>query len=539
MSSLREYNRKRDFKKTAEPSGKVARGRGTHRFVIQKHAASRLHYDFRLEMSGTLKSWAVPKGLPYSHGEKRLAVHVEDHPVSYIDFEGTIPEGEYGGGTVMVWDRGTYEALSKAPTKELAGGKLHFVLHGEKLEGEWYLVQMHGRGDGDEDNQWLIIRGGEDLKPITKKADDTSVLSGKSMKELAAGDRVWTSNRAASAPVKKKATPQRKAKPLPVPAFIEPMAAKLVAQAPAGGEWIYEIKFDGWRALALCGTDETRLVSRNEKELGAKFPKLLEAFAALEVRDAVIDGEIVALDPEGRSTFQLLQAYDLGQEKPPLYFYAFDLLRLDGKDLTALPLTERKERLEALLAHPPEGIRYSASLGADAGPLLKQAGKLGLEGLIGKLADSKYEVGRRSGAWIKLKLQHEQEMVIGGFTPPEGARKHFGALILGVYSEKGELVYAGKCGTGFSHKMLLELHKRMTALKRKTCPFADLPEPRGHRYSQGITQAEMSKCTWLTPQLVAQVRFTEWTQDGRLRHPAFLGLREDKSAKDVVRERAA
>jgi bifunctional non-homologous end joining protein LigD len=532
MSTLREYNRKRDFKKTAEPAGKVARGKGLNRFVIQKHDASRLHYDFRLEMSGTLKSWAVPKGLPYAHGEKHLAVHVEDHPLDYIDFEGTIPEGEYGGGTVMVWDRGTYEPLSKAPTKELAGGKLHFVLHGEKLQGEWYLVQMHGRGE--DDNQWLIIRGGEDFKPLSKKADDTSVLSGKSMKALATGDgRVWHSE------PEKAAKPQSKVKPLPVPKFVEPMAAKLVAEAPKTGDWLYEIKFDGWRALALRGTEEAQLISRNNKDFSRKFPALRDAVLALPVRDAILDGEIVAQDPRGRSSFQLLQAYDLGQEKPPLFYYVFDLLRLDGEDLRGLPLTERRRRLEALLgSDPPEGIRYSAPLGGDPAPLLKQARKHGIEGLIGKRADSLYETGRRSGAWIKLKILAEQEFVIGGFTPPEGTRKHFGALILGVYQGK-DLIYVGKVGTGFSTKLLKELHGRMLPLKRETCPFVNLPEPRGHRYSQGITNAEMGKCTWLTPKLVGQVKFSEWTADARLRQPVFLGLREDKSAREVTRESAS
>lgn len=520
--SLKEYRRKRDFRRTAEPQAKRG-GASRRRFVIQKHAASRLHYDFRLELGGTLKSWAVPKGVPYRRGEKRLAVHVEDHPVGYIDFEGRIPQGQYGGGTVMVWDRGTFEPLSKTPAKELAAGKLHFVLHGEKLEGEWYLVRLRDGG------QWLLIRGGEDMKPVSKKLDDTSALSGKSMKQLAKGDRVWQSKPASSS--------RRRIKAAPVPRFVEPMKAKLVA-APQPGDWIYEIKFDGWRALALKGGAEARLLSRNEKDLGARFPEILKAVAALEARDAVIDGEIVALDAKGRSSFQLLQAYDIGETKPPLFFYAFDLLRCDGEDLRPLPLLERKARLEKLLAHARGPLRYSAALGTEAKPLLSRAKKLGLEGLIGKMADSRYESGRRSGAWIKLKLQREQEFVIGGYTDPEGTRKYFGSLVVGYY-QNGELLCAGKVGTGFDHKFLASLHAAMRRIAREECPFANLPDRRNGRWGQGITRADMARCHWVKPVLVGQIKFGEWTRDGRLRQPVFLGLRKDKDAREVVREKAS
>jgi bifunctional non-homologous end joining protein LigD len=337
--SLKEYNRKRDFKRTAEPTGKISPEKGAHRFVIQKHAASRLHYDFRLEMDGTLKSWAVPKGVPFTKGEKRLAVEVEDHPVSYINFEGTIPKGEYGGGTVMVWDRGSYEALSEHPSKDLSGGKLHFVLHGEKLEGEWYLVRLR-----DEKN-WLLVRGQGDMEPVSKKMDDTSAVSGLSMDAIAKGKKVWHSKPAKKTGVKPRATLSRASDPFP--AFIEPMKARLT-EHPLPGNWIYEIKLDGFRTLAFINGNSVSLLSRNEKDFGAKFPQILEAVKKLNTRDAIIDGEIVALDPEGRSSFQLLQAYDLGQEKPPILFYAFDLLRFEGKDLQKLPLTERKALLKGL-----------------------------------------------------------------------------------------------------------------------------------------------------------------------------------------------
>jgi len=531
--SLKEYVRKRDFKKTAEPRGALGKGSRTRqRFVIQKHDASRLHYDFRLELGGVLKSWAVPKGMPFAKGEKHLAVHVEDHPVSYIDFEGTIPEGEYGGGTVMVWDKGTYEPLSNAPAKELAGGKLHFVLHGDKLHGEWYLVRLR------DEKQWLLIKAGEDMKPVTKKKDDSPALSGKTMKQLAAGDHIWKSKpngeskNAHGSPRAKRAR-----KVTALPKFIAPMKARLSETIPKG-DWLYEIKFDGFRAIALRGSNETQLLSRNEKDLGGKFPDVMKSVAALKVLDAVIDGEIVALDEKGRSSFQLLQAFEMGQERPPMFYYAFDLLRLDGEDLRGLPLSQRRGKLEKLLAKAPGIIRYSASLGENAKELLKQASKVGLEGLIGKRKDSIYESDRRSGAWIKLKLQREQEFVIGGYTPPGGSRKYFGALLIGVH-ESGKLKFTGKVGTGFDHALLKNLHARFAKITSKKCPFVNLPEKRKSRYGQNITTSEMKKCHWLKPQLVCQIKFAEWTRDESLRQPVFLGLREDKDAKEVVREKVS
>lgn len=523
--SLKEYIRKRNFGKTAEPRGKVVAGK-THHFVVQKHEATRLHYDFRLGLDGTLKSWALPKGLPFEHGERHLAVHVEDHPVAYADFEGIIPKGQYGGGTVMVWDRGTFVPLTKSPLKDLENGKLHFELHGTKLEGEWYLVRLR-----KEENQWLIIRGGDSVKPPSRKADDTSALSGKTMKQLAKGERVWES-KPKEASVKRISGRTRKA--LPVPEFVEPMKATLVDKAPAG-KWLYEVKFDGWRALALKGGDETRLVSRNRKDFGEKFPEIVNAVNSLAASDAIIDGEIVALDPKGRSSFQLLQAYDIGSERPPLYYYVFDLLRLDGKDLRGLPLERRKELLEGLLASGPDEIRFSTSLGGNAETLLKKVKAMGLEGLIGKREGSEYEAGRRSGNWVKLKLLSEQEFVIGGFTEPEGARKHFGALLMGYY-DKGKLVCCGKVGTGFDADLLKFLYEKFSKLTRKTCPFVNLPADTRGKWGQGITRAEMKFCHWLKPQLVAQVKFSEWTRDGRLRQPVFLGLREDKAASEVRRE---
>jgi bifunctional non-homologous end joining protein LigD len=540
--ALALYNKKRDFKKTPEPAGAKAAKAGAPRFVIQKHEASHLHYDFRLELDGVLKSWAVPKGPPFAKGEKRLAMEVEDHPVSYMKFEGVIPKGQYGGGTVMVWDIGTFEPLSKAPLKDLAGGKLHFVLKGKKLNGEWYLVRTRR---GEEKNQWLLIKGGEDMKPVTKKGDDTSALSGKNMKALESG-AVWNSNRAekaAPAPAKRKAQvkaapasrpPKKPGKPLK---FFDPMKAKLMKDPPAG-DWSYEIKFDGYRALAFLGKDGVELLSRNNKDLGSKFSEVVKSLQKLKTGATVLDGEIVALTPKGQSSFQLLQSLELGQEKPPLFFYVFDMPQQDGEDLRGLPLEERRERLEKLLRKPPGILRYSETVGGDGEKLLEQARGLGLEGVIGKRAGSLYETGRRSGAWIKLKTHREQEFVIGGYTDPEGGRKHFGALLMGVYEGK-RLVYTGKVGSGYNDALLRTLGKRFKALAQEACPFANLPEAKAGRYGSGITRAEMKRCHWLKPELVAQVKFAEWTRDGKLRQPVFLGIREDKKAADVGREEPA
>ncbi len=525
--SLKAYSRKRDFKKTSEPRGQLSPNRPRRRFVIQKHAASRLHYDLRLEMDGTLKSWAVPKGVPYAKGERRLAVEVEDHPVSYIDFEGAIPKGQYGGGTVMVWDQGTFEPLSDSPLKELAGGKLHFLLKGKKLQGEWYLVRLR---DG---KQWLLIRGKNDLLPISKKMDDTSALSGRSMAGLSNGYGVGRSQE----PIKP-ARPASHGNSVKSSAvlFVEPMKAKFVKSAPRGGQWLYEIKFDGYRALALKSGGGVRLLSRNEKDFAGKFPQLLEAVAQLEVQDVVLDGEIVALDADGRSSFQLLQAYDLGQERPPIFFYAFDLLQLNGKDFKNQPVTNRKAALAKLLKKPPGVIRFSPALSGGVSALLKQAQRLGLEGLVGKREDSSYEAGRRSGAWIKLKLRREQEMVIGGYSNPSGTRNHFGALLVGYYERK-RLKFAGKVGTGFDEALMKRLYGKFQSLLIPECPFENLPDKKQGRYGQGVTPAAMERCHWLKPELVGQIQFSEWTRDDKLRQPVFLGLREDKKAGEVVREK--
>jgi bifunctional non-homologous end joining protein LigD len=317
--------------------------------------------------------------------------------------------------------------------------------------------------------------------------------------------------------------------------FIEPMKAKLV-EKPLPGDWLYEIKFDGFRALALKDGNSVRLFSRNENDLGQKFPSVVLALQKIKAQDAIIDGEIVALDEKGLSSFQLLQAFDLGEKRPPIVFYAFDLLRLNGRDLRSKPITERKSELEKLLKSSPDDVRLSASLEADVDTLLQKAREVGLEGLIGKQKDSTYEAGKRTGAWIKLKINSEQEFVIGGYTKPKGARAFFGSLLVGYYAGQ-KLLFAGKVGTGFTDASLRQVYRKMTENAAETCPFANLPEPRGSRYSPGLTASEMRRCSWVKPRLVCQIKFTEWTRDGKLRHPVFLGLRDDKPAAEVQRER--
>ena len=573
--ALEEYKRKRDFKKTAEPSGKPLpkKVKGASRFVIQKHAARRLHYDFRLEMEGVLKSWALPKGLPWNRGEKHLAVEVEDHPIEYEDFEGVIPEGQYGGGTVMVWDRGNYRVFGEQPMKSLGDGKLHLLLDGEKAKGEWTLVRIRGRDDAK--NQWLILKTGSDTKPPSKKLEDQSVKTGRTMKQIGdARDAEWESNRDgkdASATsrfkahirdaIKKKEdgdivgqgrrlpterSGSRSGRPtiaslagLPSARarFVEPMKAKLVKEPPVTGDWLYELKFDGIRLIAVKADKKVSLLSRNQNELDARFPEIAEAMKNLPTRECVIDGEVVALDEQGRSSFQLLQAREMEGRESRVYFYAFDLLELDGKSLIGLPLEARKSVLEQLCAGTGDLIRYSGPIGGVAERLLEEVKRRGLEGIIGKQHNSVYEPGRRSGAWIKLKCVEEQEFLIGGYTPPQGARKHFGAILVGYYENK-KLVFAGKVGAGFTTKSLAILYKKFRTEERADCPFVDLPSKQNDQWVQGITPSMMRKMHWVTPKFVAEIKFAEWTRDGKLRAPVFLGLREDKKPGDVVREAA-
>lgn len=540
--ALRDYRRKRNLAASGEPAGRSAETSQSKlpRFVIQKHDATRLHYDLRLEMSGTLKSWAVPKGLPLTPGEKALAVEVEDHPLDYGSFEGVIPEGNYGAGTVMLWDRGFYTVGGGDPDRAHREGKIHFALAGTKLLGEWALVRLRPR-PGDAKNNWLVIRNhvGPGARP---GADlDRSVLTERTLDEIAAGrqGRRATPRRSAARSTRAPA-PAAPPEAEDAPAddeFVEPMKALAVEQVPAG-KWRLEIKFDGYRALALIRPGSVTLWSRNRKNLSADYPEVTAALRRLRCRDAVIDGELVALDAAGRSSFQLLQQRSTRGARPPLHFYAFDLLRLNGRSLLETPLEKRQATLAKLVGRGTDVVRLSPVFDVPPEQLLAAAREQQLEGIIAKRAGSAYEPGRRSGAWLKCRLAAEQEFVIGGLTEPQGSRAHFGALLVGYY-ETGKLLCAGKVGTGFDAKRLREIAARLQPMRIEACPFANLPATRRSRFGAGLTAAALRRVTWVKPAVVCQVRFTEWTDDGMLRHPVFLGLREDKKARDVRREQLA
>jgi len=539
--ALERYRQKRDFKVTPEPAGKVGKRRSRAlSFVIQKHAARRMHYDFRLELNGVLLSWAVPKGPSLDPNDKRLAMHVEDHPLEYGDFEGVIPAKQYGAGTVMVWDRGTW--IPKIdPEEGYRKGHLKFDLEGDKLKGGWNLVRSRSGAYGE--NGWLLIKEADDFAQLGREAQITedrpdSALSGRNMEEIAADhDRVWHSNRSVAANVKGGAVGKRKpiaglakvkgARRGGLPDEMEPQLATAVKSPPSGNAWVHEIKYDGYRMLCRIADGEARMVSRNAKDWTSDFPALARALARLPVETAWLDGEVVATDEKGRTSFQRLQNALDATRKQNLAYLAFDLLYLDGYDLREAALTERKRVLERLLANAPATIRYSEHFAVPGRDFLHHVSQLGLEGMVSKRGDLPYRAGR-GPAWQKIKCLRRQEMVIGGFTDPEGSRHGFGALLLGLYEADGSLSYCGKVGSGFDDATLARLTPELSKLAQKQSPFRNPP--------QG---AEARRAHWVKPVLVAEVTFTEWTDDLTLRHPVFQGLRRDKPAKEVMRETAA
>ncbi len=500
---LSDYNAKRDFARTAEPAGTLARGQG-NRFIVQKHDATRLHYDFRLEIDGVLKSWAVTRGPSLDPDQKRLAVRTEDHPLSYASFEGVIPAGEYGGGTVMLWDEGTWSPIKGKSAKDLEHGHLHFVLAGQRMRGEWLLVRLKPRGNEKREN-WLLRKvadgeaGGTDTLTATLL---TSVTTGRTMEEIAAA---------------KKPRKRAKAAKAKRPAFVEPQLATLVDSVPVGSNWLHEVKYDGYRILIATGGDGPRIHTRTGLDWTTKFPGIAAAAASLP-RGLLLDGEVVALR-DGKPDFSTLQAAI--KEGGDMRCFLFDLLHDGEGDHRAEPLVARKERLRAALTGADPRIAYSDHVTGSGEQLFAAMCAEGYEGIVSKQADAPYR-GTRSKAWVKVKCTHRQEFVIVGWSPSGARGRPFKSLLLAVQGEDG-LTYAGRVGTGFDAATLAEVHDALAPLARKTPPL-DLPAAvrRGARF--------------VKPVLVAEIAFAEFTADNIVRHASFIGLRGDKAAKDVVRE---
>jgi bifunctional non-homologous end joining protein LigD len=626
---LEEYKRKRRFAETPEPPPKVEK-KSKHRFVVQKHRAKRLHYDFRLEMEGVLKSWAVPKGPSLDPADKRLAMQVEDHPVSYFDFEGTIPEGNYGAGSVMVWELGTWEPLSPLPVhgeyvpgteKEAAEmlekGDLKFRLQGKRLKGDFALVHMKSRRPGTKGTEWLLIKKKDDhvVAGFDIEKYDTSVLTHRTMAQIAGDEksREWTSSRPASrgklkaawlaealAKADRKKKLSKKSKPLttgytedteasekgksraiavadnaqktkskkkiqnssvssvspvvkglagaverPMPAAIYPMLATAISDPFDDPNWLFEIKWDGYRAVAFLAAGRLRLVSRNQNDLTAQFPEVRELPQFVKGERVILDGEIVALDDEGRPSFSLMQqrtGFRAGKFRLPsrsknggsaragipMVYYAFDLIYLDGYDLRRVNLEQRKELLQSLIVNG-DVVHYSDHFPENGVDLLEAARKRGLEGIIAKKRNSCYEE-KRSREWLKIKITQRQECVIGGYTDPEGTRQHFGSLVLGLYDKQKRLIHVGQAGTGFDQKLLKDVFDRLHAIETKQNPF----------YGE---IGGLRRVHFVRPELVAEIKFSEWTHETaegglKLRAPVFMGLRLDKAPEECLLEEA-
>ena len=577
--SLDEYAAKRRFEKTPEPPPSVRSSNPAAKpyFCVQRHDATRLHYDFRLEIDGVLKSWAVPKGPSLDPAVKVFAAHVEDHPLEYGDFEGNIPAGNYGGGSVMLWDRGTFDLLGDvAGEAQLVRGDLKFRLHGEKLKGDFAIVHMKARAKG-KGNEWLLIKKRDEFATAgwDVEALAYSVLSGRTQEEIArnlparqtkratagAADRVWATSPPAKRANRGKALPAQRAPRrgsdqnrdvnpsrdgvpsgsgailstlkgahlAEMPVSIEPMMATLADRVPRGEDWLFEVKWDGVRALAFLDNEEVRLQSRSGLRCERQYPELAVMPHHIAASQAVIDGEIAVLDAKGVSQFHLIQPRIANTDpntiahlvrSTPVIYFAFDLLYLDGYDLRGVALEKRRELLQQVLT-PGPAIRLSDVFPGAGEELLEAARENGLEGIVAKHASSTYE-SRRSREWLKIKIVGEQEFVIGGFTEPRGDRDYFGALVLGVHQD-GELRWVGNVGTGFDQKLLAGLHARLQPLITTTCPFAERPKP-----DRGIT--------WVKPLLVCQVKYANWTPDDHLRAPVFVGLRNDVEAPGVRRE---
>ncbi|TIL90248.1 MAG: DNA ligase D [Mesorhizobium sp.] len=541
--ALETYRKKRNFSVTPEPQGRRAPRTGNS-FVIQKHDATRLHYDFRLEMDGVLKSWAVTKGPSLIPGEKRLAVHVEDHPLEYGNFEGTIPKGEYGGGTVLLWDRGTWTPIGDAH-RGYAKGHLDFELHGEKLGGRWHLVRMAGKPREKREN-WLLIKGDDDAARTERDPDilderPESVATGRKIDDVAGEEPGWSSKtgrirrrRGSTRPAPAEEAPATVSVPEPskikgakkaaLPDFVEPTLATLVSSAPSGERWLHEIKFDGYRLQARIEAGRVKLLTRSGLDWTKKFGKaVVSALADIPVGTALIDGELVVETSAGASDFSALQA-DLSEGRSDrFHFYVFDLLHLDGYDLRDVALIKRKELLEKIIGSNSGIISYSGHFEEDGVLVLRHACRLSLEGIVSKLRDAPYRAGR-SKNWVKSKCSARQEFVVAGFIPSTTSRKAIGSLVLGVY-DHGKLHHVGRVGTGYTAAVAESLFKKLERMRVPSSPF-----------DERLSAEEARQVRYVRPDLVAEVEFRAWTADGNLRHASFRGLREDKPAKEIVRE---
>lgn len=503
---LNEYRQKRNFEITEEPQGRDENSEEHLRFAVQRHMARRDHYDFRLEHNGVLLSWAVPKGPSYNTFDKRLAVHVEDHPVDYRDFEGTIPKGQYGGGVVMLWDEGTYEPYGDV-NEGIKNGALKFVLNGSRLKGKWALIHLKPK-EGDKADNWLLLKEKDEYA----RDDDgiagfnKSIKTGRTMAEIEAGEEE-----------KKARNPFDKA---------DAQLAKLVDTVPKGDEWLYEMKYDGYRITAFAQGGSVRLLTRNGSDYTKRFTDIAQAVIKLSpARAMVLDGEVICADETGKSDFQALQNYMKNPEHKSLTYVVFDLLALDGEDLRGRRLIERKEKLEALLENAPASLYYSRHVIGNGKASFDAACKAGMEGIIGKKIDSLYR-GNRGGDWIKLKCDKRQEFVIGGYTLSDKKTSGVSSLLLGVY-ENGDLIYAGRAGTGFSESDMRELEGKFKSLIMAEPPFKIAPKPKPNE-----------KIIWIEPKYAAEIKFREWTKDNQLRQASYKGLRTDKNIKDIKREEA-
>jgi bifunctional non-homologous end joining protein LigD len=608
--ALEEYKRKRRFSETPEPPPKLEKSKG-YRFVVQRHRATRLHHDFRLEMEGVLKSWAVPKGPSLDPKDKRLAMQVEDHPVSYFDFEGIIPEGNYGAGTVMVWDVGTWEPLSPEAVngKYLPGteaeavamikkGDLKFRLHGKRLNGDFALIHMKARRPGSKGTEWLMIKKHDEhvVEDFDIEAHDTSVLSGKTMSQIAGAEdsAEWQSSKKASrgrvkaawladslAKLDKKKRKPLTTKPLTteatekhrgnstehknpsasartknnsspasvdsvasvvkdlkgaikrsMPTSIQPMLASITEEPFDDPNWLFEIKWDGYRAIAFIENGSVHLVSRNQNDLTPRYSELRELAKFIKAKNAILDGEVVVLDDQGRPSFSLMQQrtglrghgrQTAPRHDLPILYYVFDLIYLDGYDLRRVALDDRKRVLREILA-PNEMVRYSDHYAGQGIALFNAAKQKSLEGILAKKCNSCYEE-RRSREWLKIKITQTVDCVVGGYTDPDGARQYFGSLVLGLYDKKKQLIHVGHAGTGFNHAMLKQIFEVLKEIETSKKPF--------------VGSVDAKNVHWVKPARVAEVKFSEWTHETsegglKLRAPVFLGLREDKDPKDCT-----